>query len=54
MKSATWVLIADGGHAKVFEAGGKDAELAVVEDMRFSIDLPASRDMLTDRPGRAF
>jgi protein required for attachment to host cells len=50
----TWVLIADGGHAKVFEREGPGATLAPVKDMTFSADLPANRDILTDRPGRDF
>jgi protein required for attachment to host cells len=55
MKSKrTWVVIADGGHAKVFETEGRAGELAPVVDMMFSADLPANRDILTDRPGRTF
>jgi len=55
MKSRpTWVLIADGGHAKVFAASAGSGKLTAVADMTFSIDLPATRDMLSDRPGRAF
>jgi protein required for attachment to host cells len=50
----TWVLIADGGHAKVFETGGPASELAPVGDMVFSAELPPNRDILTDRPGRSF
>jgi protein required for attachment to host cells len=48
----TWVLIADGGHAKVFESLGYAADLAPVEGLVFSSDLPANRDILSDRPGR--
>jgi protein required for attachment to host cells len=55
MKSnRTWVLIADGGHASVFETQGNYSDLAPVEDMRLSANLPANRDILTDRPGRSF
>jgi protein required for attachment to host cells len=50
----TWVLIADGGHAKVFESEGPGTDLAPVQGMVFSVDLPANRDILTDRPGRGF
>jgi protein required for attachment to host cells len=50
----TWVLIADGGHAKVFETEGSTSDLAPVSDMAFSAELPANRDILTDRPGRSF
>jgi protein required for attachment to host cells len=50
----TWVLIADGGHAKVFETEGPASELAPVGDMMLTAVLPASRDILADRPGRSF
>jgi protein required for attachment to host cells len=50
----TWVLIADGGHAKVFESEGPASGLTPVSDMVFSVDLPANRDILTDRPGRDY
>ena len=51
-RKRTWVLIADGGHAKVFESEGPGTELAPVQGMIFSVDLPANRDILADRPGR--
>jgi protein required for attachment to host cells len=50
----TWVLIADGGHAKVFQSEGPSSDLVLVEGMIFSADLPANRDILADRPGRVF
>jgi protein required for attachment to host cells len=50
----TWVLVADGGHATIFEAQENRSDLAVVEDMTFSANLPANRGILTDRPGRTF
>jgi protein required for attachment to host cells len=53
-RKRTWVLIADGGHAKVFESLGPGSDLVPVGDMTFSADLPANRDILTDRPGRDF
>ncbi len=53
-RKRTWVLVADGGHAKVFQSEGRNSELVPVEGMIFSADLPANRDILTDRPGRAF
>jgi hypothetical protein len=48
----TWVLIADGGHASGFETQANHSDLAPVEDMTFSVNLPAS--ILSDRPGRSF
>jgi protein required for attachment to host cells len=53
-RKRTWVLIADGGHAKVFESLGPASDLVPVEGMAFSAELPANRDILTDRPGRSF
>lgn len=53
-RKRTWVPVADGGHAKVFQSEGRNSELAPVEGMVLSADLPANRDILTDRPGRVF
>jgi protein required for attachment to host cells len=50
----TWVLIADGGHAKVFQNEEPGSDLEPVHGMVFSADLPPNRDILTDRPGRNF
>ncbi len=50
----TWVVIADGGHAKVFESQGRAADLAPVEGMTFSADLPRSHELMTDRLDRAY
>jgi Protein required for attachment to host cells len=50
----TWVLIADGRRARVFESRGKGAALTVVESMTLNTELPPSRDLGTDRPGRSF
>ena len=47
----TWVLIADGGHASVFETQANHPDLTPVEEMTFSANLPANRDILTDVPG---
>lgn len=50
----TWVVIADGGEAKVFESQGLNSDLVPVDDMTMAIELPASRDILADRPGRSY
>jgi protein required for attachment to host cells len=50
----TWVLVADGGHAKVFEAQGHGAELALTEVLALSADLPPSHELSSDRPGRDY
>jgi protein required for attachment to host cells len=48
----TWFLIADGSRARVVEKLGRRRGFRDIDDMSLSIDLPPSRDMLTDRPGR--
>jgi protein required for attachment to host cells len=50
----TWVLIADAGRARVFEARGKGHGLTAVQDMTLDAELAPSRDLGTDRPGRSF
>jgi protein required for attachment to host cells len=50
----TWFLIANGSRAKVMQTDGKRASFRSVEDMARSIDLPKSRDILSDKPGRTF
>jgi protein required for attachment to host cells len=49
-----WLLIADGRRAKVMEADEQGVRFRNVEDMARSIDLPKSRDILADKPGRTF
>ena len=48
----TWVVIADGGRAKVFESHGPKSDLAHIDDMDLEAELPPNRDILADRPGR--
>lgn len=48
-----WILIADGGCARVLTSTGKEHHLAVVPGLSFEADLPANRDIGTDRPGRS-
>jgi protein required for attachment to host cells len=50
----TWVLIADGGHAKVLETRGPGSGLEAQADMTFSVDLPRSHEILTDRAVRSY
>jgi protein required for attachment to host cells len=50
----TWILIADGHRAKVFESQGRSSELVPVEDLSMEMDLPPNRDLQEDRPGRSF
>jgi protein required for attachment to host cells len=53
-KVRTWVLIADGSRARVFESRGKGTGLTAVEGMTLDAELPPSRALGTDRPGRTF
>jgi protein required for attachment to host cells len=54
MKSKpTWILIADGGHAAVFESLGARSKLTPVEGMAFNMELPPNREIESDRPGRS-
>lgn len=50
----TWILIADGGRAKVVEKVGRQRGFRNVDGMAFSARLPKSREILADKPGRAF
>src|SRR5512145_1434287 len=50
----TWLLIADGRRARVIETDDRGAEFRSVEDMARTTDLPKSRDILADKPGRTF
>jgi protein required for attachment to host cells len=54
MKPArTWVLVADGARANVYERNGAGA-LSVVEGMAVHEHHPPSRDLGADKPSRAF
>jgi protein required for attachment to host cells len=53
-KKRTWLLIADGSRAKVFESAGAHETLNEIDDMALAIHLPKSGDLLADRPGRTF
>ncbi len=48
----TWILIADGAHARVLETVGIGHKLVPVERMAFEVELPPSRDLGTERPTR--
>lgn len=48
----TWIVIADGAHAQVFESLGPQQRLTPIETMTLSGDHRASHELLTDRPGR--
>jgi protein required for attachment to host cells len=50
-KPVTWILIADGSRAKIFEAAGKGK---ILQKSELSTPHPPSRDLASDRPGRTF
>ena len=53
-RTRTWILIADGGRAIVFESHGPRSALTPVKDMSIAQDLPPKRELQSDRPGRSY
>lgn len=54
MKHATtWILIADGGRARVLAATKPGGPLARIPGLAWEADLPAGRDLVTDQLPRA-
>jgi protein required for attachment to host cells len=49
----TWILIADGAQAKVFEHRGPGKGLTVVEGMLFEQEPLQAREIMADRPGNS-
>jgi protein required for attachment to host cells len=55
MKSkTTWILIADGGQAKVFEHGNSGEGLTAITDFMLEEEHLRNQDIMADRPGRSF
>jgi protein required for attachment to host cells len=52
--TVTWIVIADGDQAKVFEHEGPGKGLKAVEDMLFEQDHLKAADIMADKPGRSF
>jgi protein required for attachment to host cells len=50
----TWIVIADGAHARVLEHSPDSPRLEAVEGLAFDAHLPPTREIVTDRPGRSF
>ena len=50
----TWIVIADGAHVSVVQCVPGDAQLIDVDDMHLAAELPPSRELVSDRPGRSF
>jgi protein required for attachment to host cells len=50
----TWILVADGARARVFQNEGPGRGIAELPEHTREIDLKPSRDINADKPGRAF
>jgi protein required for attachment to host cells len=50
----TWILIADGARARIFENDGPGHGISELTQHAREIDLKASRDIDADAPGRTF
>src|SRR5262249_41122979 len=50
----TWIVIADGAHAKVLEHSADRNRLETVEGMTLVADLPRTHDLVTERAGRDY
>ena len=50
----TWILIADGATAKVFEHHGPGKGLRAVDDLMFEQEPLRAGDIMADRQGRSF
>lgn len=50
----TWILIADGAQAKVFEHAGPGKGLRALDDLQFQQEPLQAQEIMADRPGRSF
>jgi protein required for attachment to host cells len=50
----TWILIADGAQAKVFEHTGPGKGLQPIDDLQFEQEALQAQEIMADRPGRSF
>lgn len=53
-KQTLWVLVADGGRARILVNSGVGKGLHPASGEAFGIDNPPTREQGTDRPGRTF
>lgn len=53
-KIVTWILVADGAQAQVFEHGGPGKGLRAIKDFHFEEERLRAQDIMADRPGRSF
>lgn len=52
--SVTWILLADGAQAKVFEHSGPGTGLTAVRDFQLDEEPLMAREIMADKPGRSF
>jgi protein required for attachment to host cells len=52
--TVTWIVVADHQRAKVFENDGPGKGMREVPGLAFATHLHFDRDIVSDRPGRAF
>jgi protein required for attachment to host cells len=50
----TWIVIANGRQAKVFESHGRNSDLVPLDEMVFVTESPPNREIEDDGPGRSF
>jgi protein required for attachment to host cells len=53
-KPVTWVLVADGAHARIFVNDGVGKGVQEIEERAFVGSRQRDRDIQADKPGRAF
>lgn len=55
MKSVkTWIVIADGAQARVFENTGAGSWLVEIKELESNLVRQRARDIMADRPGRSY
>jgi protein required for attachment to host cells len=50
----TWIVIADGNQAKVFEHDGPGKGLRALKDLSFEQEPLKAQEIMADKPGRSF
>lgn len=50
----TWIVIADGNQAKVFEHDGPGKGLRAIKDLQFEQEPLKAGEIMADKPGRSF
>jgi protein required for attachment to host cells len=50
----TWIVLADGAHAKVYQYSEEKPKFETVKDLSLEINLPRTHDIVSDRAGRSF